>query len=144
MQARTSQYHKQATLEPMGTRPDYTFLLPNGLQLLHMDVKFPYNNYLRSTSRLRSESGADEVQPESNSCNDVKQAGQGSEPSLATSTQNTTVGYALAVHSRRERSTGSSMNTTSTVIDDAMGHRVVVLCSPYSLFAQLASGPPRP
>jgi 5-(carboxyamino)imidazole ribonucleotide synthase len=38
-------YRKQATLAGSG-RPDYTFLLPNGL-VLHMDVKFPLDNYVR-------------------------------------------------------------------------------------------------
>jgi DNA recombination protein RmuC len=40
-------YRKQRTLDTSG-RPDYTFLLPNGL-VLHMDVKFPLDNFLRYT-----------------------------------------------------------------------------------------------
>src|SRR2546428_272849 len=39
-------YLKQKTIEGVGTRPDFTFLLPKGLKL-HMDVKFPLDNYLR-------------------------------------------------------------------------------------------------
>jgi len=38
-------YRKQTAIEG-GTIPDITFLLPRDL-LLHMDVKFPVNNYLR-------------------------------------------------------------------------------------------------
>ena len=38
-------YRKQATLDSAG-RPDYTFLLPNG-RVMHMDVKFPLDNYVR-------------------------------------------------------------------------------------------------
>jgi DNA recombination protein RmuC len=38
-------YRKQASLAGAG-RPDYTFLLPNDL-VLHMDVKFPLDNYVR-------------------------------------------------------------------------------------------------
>ena len=38
-------YRKQSTLAGAG-RPDYTFLLPNGL-VMHMDVKFPLDNYVR-------------------------------------------------------------------------------------------------
>ncbi len=38
-------YRKQVTLTGAG-RPDYTFLLPNGL-VMHMDVKFPLDNYIR-------------------------------------------------------------------------------------------------
>jgi len=37
-------YLKQQTLETDATRPDYTFLLPQGLKL-NMDVKFPWDNY---------------------------------------------------------------------------------------------------
>jgi DNA recombination protein RmuC len=38
-------YRKQATTAA-GTVPDFTFLLPGG-RVLHMDVKFPIDNYLR-------------------------------------------------------------------------------------------------
>jgi DNA recombination protein RmuC len=38
-------YRKQQS-EAAGSRPDYTFLLPNGL-VLNMDVKFPLDNYLK-------------------------------------------------------------------------------------------------
>jgi DNA recombination protein RmuC len=38
-------YRRQRTLDG-GGRPDYTFLLPNGLTM-HMDVKFPLDNYVR-------------------------------------------------------------------------------------------------
>ncbi len=39
-------YTRQQALAS-GARPDFTFLLPNDL-CLHMDVKFPFDNYLRS------------------------------------------------------------------------------------------------
>ena len=39
-------YVKQATIEGIGSRPDFTFLLPRGFKL-NMDVKFPFDNYLR-------------------------------------------------------------------------------------------------
>lgn len=39
-------YRKQRSLERARGVPDFTFLLPNDL-LLHMDVKFPLDNYLR-------------------------------------------------------------------------------------------------
>src|SRR3989442_690290 len=38
-------YRKQTTIDGAG-RPDYTFLLPNG-RVMHMDVKFPLDNYVR-------------------------------------------------------------------------------------------------
>ena len=39
-------YRRQSTLAGSGGRPDYTFLLPNDL-MMHMDVKFPLDNYVR-------------------------------------------------------------------------------------------------
>lgn len=39
-------YRRNATLDGAAGRPDYTFMLPNDL-LLHMDVKFPLDNYAR-------------------------------------------------------------------------------------------------
>jgi DNA recombination protein RmuC len=39
-------YRRHQPLPGAGGIPDYTFLLPQGLTL-HMDVKFPLNNYLR-------------------------------------------------------------------------------------------------
>ena len=40
-------YLKQKTIQGAGSRPDFTFLLPRGLRL-NMDVKFPFDNYMRS------------------------------------------------------------------------------------------------
>jgi len=39
-------YRKQRALDTGRGIPDYTFFLPNNL-LLHMDVKFPLDNYVR-------------------------------------------------------------------------------------------------
>jgi DNA recombination protein RmuC len=39
-------YRKQSRIPGPGTIPDFTFMLPGG-RVLHMDVKFPIDNYLR-------------------------------------------------------------------------------------------------
>ena len=39
-------YVKQKVIEGVGNRPDFTFLLPKGRKL-NMDVKFPYDNYIK-------------------------------------------------------------------------------------------------
>jgi DNA recombination protein RmuC len=39
-------YLKQKSLQGIGTRPDFTFMLPKDLTL-NMDVKFPLDNYLK-------------------------------------------------------------------------------------------------
>jgi len=41
-------YEKQSTIEGTGSRPDFVFPLPGGLSL-NMDVKFPFDNYVRYT-----------------------------------------------------------------------------------------------
>ncbi len=42
----TVNYDKQKVIEGAGSRPDFTFRLPNNLKL-NMDVKFPLDNYLK-------------------------------------------------------------------------------------------------
>ena len=124
------QYHKQATLAD-GSRPDYTFLLPNGLQL-HMDVKFPYNNYEK---HLKAETEQEREATRKQFLNDVKKrVKEVAKPGYID--KNTTVGYAL-LFIPVESIYGFIHEHESTVIDDAMSQGVV-LCSPYSLFAQLA------
>ena len=39
-------YMKQSTIQDVGTRPDFVFLLPGDLRM-NMDVKFPLDNYVR-------------------------------------------------------------------------------------------------
>jgi DNA recombination protein RmuC len=39
-------YYKQKSIDGSGARPDFTFPLPKGA-VLNMDVKFPFDNYLR-------------------------------------------------------------------------------------------------
>ena len=48
-------YLSQASVEGGGARPDFTFLLPEGKKL-NMDVKFPFDNYMRY---VESESDTD-------------------------------------------------------------------------------------
>lgn len=43
------QYHKNRAQETSTSRPDFTFLLPEGHKL-NMDVKFPFDNWLRMTN----------------------------------------------------------------------------------------------
>ena len=124
------QYHKQSTLAD-GSRPDYTFLLPNGLQL-HMDVKFPYNNY---DKHLKAETDQEREATRKQFLNDVKKrVAEVAKPGYVD--KSTTVGYAL-LFIPVESIYGFIHEHESTVIDDAMAQGVV-LCSPYSLFAQLA------
>jgi DNA recombination protein RmuC len=113
-----------------GRVPDFTFLLPRGLHL-HMDVKFPVDNYLRFL-----EAGADR---ERERCRDAflrdvrnrvrELAGRGYADAA------TTVGYQLLFIPNE--SVYSFIGEHAPLLaDEALRHKVV-LCSPFTLFAVL-------
>ena len=122
-------YQRQQTLAA-GCRPDFTFMLPRG-RLLHMDVKFPVDNYLRVLdagaevdrvahtraflrdvrARVRELAGRDYVDPD------------------------TTVGYVL-LFIPNESVYGFVHEHDTGLLDEALANRVV-LCSPCTLFAVL-------
>jgi DNA recombination protein RmuC len=122
-------YRRQQTLVG-GCRPDFTFMLPRG-RLLHMDVKFPVDNYLRVLdarvdadrlshtraflrdvrARVRELAGRDYVDPDS------------------------TVGYVL-LFIPNESVYGFIHEHDTGLLDEALANRVV-LCSPCTLFAVL-------
>jgi DNA recombination protein RmuC len=125
-------YRRHQPLAGAGGIPDYTFLLPQGL-LLHMDVKFPLNNYLRVLDassdvereharkeflkdvrlRLREVTRRDYVDP----------AG-GTVDCVLLFIPNEQVYAFIQEHDR-------------TILDDALRSKVV-FCSPVTLFAVLA------
>ena len=124
-------YLKQKTTAA-GTRPDFTFLLPDG-QMLHMDVKFPleaYARYVESSSDLEKRK----------ELRDFGAAVLGHVRTLASREAYmdsvTTVGYVLMfvpndgvyafIHEHHRK-----------VFDEALKTRVVI-CSPATLFAMLA------
>jgi DNA recombination protein RmuC len=123
-------YVRQTPL-PGGTVPDVTFLLPGDL-VLHMDVKFPVDNYLRS---LEAASPAEQAAAEQAFLRDVRQrvkeiAGRGYvDPA-------TTVDHVL-VFIPNEAVYGFVHEHDPGLIDFALRQQVV-LCSPCTLFAVLA------
>lgn len=123
-------YHKQQRL-PGGGVPDVTFLLPGEL-LLHMDVKFPVANYLKS---LEAVTDLERASAESAFLRDVRQrisevTGRGYvEPGV-------TVPYVL-VFIPNESIYGFVHERDPSLIDRALRQQVV-LCSPFTLFAVLA------
>lgn len=122
-------YRKQRAIEG-GTRPDFTFLLPDE-QLLHMDVKFPVANYLRY---LEAPSDAEAVVLRDRFLKDVRERvkelhGRGY------AATDSTVGY-LLLFIPNESVYGFIHENDATLLDDALGKKVV-LCSPTTLFAVL-------
>lgn len=125
-------YYRQKTLKASGSRPDYTFIMPNGA-VLNMDVKFPLENYLRYLEevedaaaksrtaafsrdvkeRIKEVSGRDYIDPEEN-----------------------TLDFAM-LFIPNEQVYGFMMEKCPEVLDFAF-ERKVALTSPVSLFSVLA------
>ncbi|MDW3217705.1 MAG: DNA recombination protein RmuC [Acidimicrobiales bacterium] len=122
-------YRKQKMIEG-GTKPDFTFLLPDDRQL-HMDVKFPVTNYLR---HLEAPSDAEASALRDRFLRDVRDrvkelSGRGYAEA------DTTVGY-LLLFIPNESVYGFIHENDVTLLDDALAQKVV-LCSPTTLFAVL-------
>src|SRR3954471_5826163 len=123
-------YVRQRTL-PGGTIPDFTFLLPGGWAL-HMDVKFPMDNYLR---HLNASSDVERRSASTQFLRDVRERvrslnGRGYvEPGA-------TVDFVL-LFIPNEATYGFVHEQDVTLADEALRQRVV-LCSPFTLFAVLA------
>jgi DNA recombination protein RmuC len=110
--------------------PDYTFLLPDGL-VLHMDVKFPLNNYLRY---LDASSDVERERMRREFLKDVRQrlkevttrdyVGDGTVDCVLLFIPNEQVYAFIQEHDR-------------TLLDDALRDKVV-FCSPLTLYAVLA------
>ncbi len=124
-------YQRQLTLEG-GTRPDFTFMLPKGL-LLNMDVKFPYDNYLRYLE-------ANDQEAKDRSCRaflkDVRSRVREVASRAYIDPENGTVDYAL-LFIPNEQVYAFIHEQDASIFDDALGKRVV-LCSPVTLYAVLA------
>jgi DNA recombination protein RmuC len=125
-------YRRQATLAGSGGRPDYTFLLPNGL-VMHMDVKFPLDNYLRF---LEAESELDRRRHRDQFLRDVRDRVR----------ELTTRGYldattetvdCLLLFIPNEQVYAFVQEHDHAVLDEALRAKIV-LCSPLTLFAVLA------
>ncbi|MEY2457143.1 MAG: recombination protein RmuC, partial [Acidimicrobiaceae bacterium] len=122
-------YRKQTAIAG-GTIPDFTFLLPRGVEL-HMDVKFPVDNYLR---HLEADSDHERDAAKAVFLKDVRSrvkelAGRGyADPA-------TTVGY-LLLFIPNESVYAFIQEHDHDVAVLALGQRVV-LCSPFTLFAVL-------
>ena len=122
-------YRRQVTL-PGGTVPDVTFLLPGEL-VLHMDVKFPLDNYLRA---INAPSSAERKAADTAFVRDVRHrvkeiAGRGYvQPGV-------TVDHVL-LFVPNEAVYGFIHEHDPELADLAL-HQRVVLCSPFTLFAVL-------
>jgi DNA recombination protein RmuC len=124
-------YRRHQPIAGSGGIPDYTFLLPQG-QALHMDVKFPLNNYLRfheagsdvERERWRKEFLRDVRLRLKEVTSRDYDAGANTVDCVLLFIPNESV-YAFIQEQDR------------TILDDALRNKVV-FCSPLTLFAVLA------
>ena len=124
-------YRKQTSVVGGSTIPDFTFLLPAD-HVVHMDVKFPIDNYLR---HLDAETDAERERTAKQFLRDVRQRVK----------ELTGRGYVDARHTvdflllfiPNESVYAFIHEQDPDLLDHAMGQKVV-LCSPFSLFSLLA------
>lgn len=125
-------YRREKTQATVNTRPDYTFMLPQGLTV-NMDVKFPLDNYLRciegvndsekrrhkelflrdARTRVKEVTTRDYINPEEK-----------------------TVDYVI-VFIPNEQAYAFINEFDRALLDDALRNKVIV-CSPLTLYAILA------
>jgi DNA recombination protein RmuC len=125
-------YRRHQALAGSGGIPDYTFLLPGGLSL-HMDVKFPLNNYLRvidATSDVQREHARKEF------LKDVRLRLREVTRREYVDPAGGTVDCVL-LFIPNEQVYGFIHEQDRTILDDALRAKVV-FCSPLTLFAVLA------
>ncbi len=125
-------YRRHQALPGSGGIPDYTFLLPQGLTL-HMDVKFPLNNYLRvldATSDVEREHARKEF------LKDVRLRLREVTRREYVDPAGGTVDCVL-LFIPNEQVYGFIQEQDRSILDDALRAKVV-FCSPLTLFAVLA------
>jgi DNA recombination protein RmuC len=125
-------YLKNKTIEGVGSRPDFTFILPKSLKL-HMDVKFPLDNYMRF---LECRSEADRIKCRNDFLRDVKARMKEVTTREYIDPDQNTVDYAL-LFIPNERIYAFIHEEDSAILDEGIRNKVV-FCSPITLFAVLA------
>jgi len=128
-------YRKQRAIE--AGIPDFTFFLPDGLSL-HMDVKFPLDNYLRY---LEAEGDLEQRRARDDFLRDVRGhvktlAGRGYSDVSADPGSGESVDCVL-LFIPNEAVYGFIHEQDRTILDDALGQKLV-FCSPLTLYAVLA------
>ena len=125
-------YLKQKAIEGVGSRPDFTFLLPQGLKL-NMDVKFPLDNYVRF---LEAKGDVEKEKFRSEFLKDVRARIKEITTREYINPEQNTVNCVL-LFIPNEQIYGFIHEQDSTILDESIRTRVII-CSPITLFAVLA------
>jgi DNA recombination protein RmuC len=124
-------YIKQTKLEA-GSKPDFTFLLPQNLRL-NMDVKFPFNNYQQYVSAA---SDVEREDYKKKFLKDVRMRVKEIQTRDYINPEDQTVDYVL-LFVPNEQIFGFINEIDRDLIDEAMKAKTI-LCSPLSLYAILS------
>ncbi len=127
-------YVVQSTLGG-GTRPDLTFRLPAG-RVLHMDVKFPLDNYLRALEAADADDPEAEARHRKAFCKDVRNRVAELQGRDYVDPDAGTLDYVL-LFLPNEHVYAYVHQHDRELLDHAMA-RKVILCSPLTLLAVLA------
>jgi DNA recombination protein RmuC len=125
-------YLKQRALEGAGSRPDYTFPLPQGRKV-NMDVKFPMNSYLRY---LETENEMEREVQKGQFLRDVRSRIKEVTGRDYINPEDETLDYVLVFIPNEQVYAFINQNDPA-IIDEALRSKVI-LCSPFTLFAILA------
>jgi len=125
-------YLKQKSIDEVGTIPDFTFLLPNGLRV-NMDVKFPFDNYVKF---LDSDSQSEKETYRDKFLKDVKSRVKEITTREYINPEQNTVDYVI-LFIPNEQIYAFIHEQDYRILDDAIRNKVV-FCSPVTLFAVLA------
>src|SRR5713226_218672 len=125
-------YLKQKTIEGGSSRPDFTFLLPKSLKL-HMDVKFPLDNYIRF---LETDSDGEKAKFRNDFLRDVRARIKEITTREYIDSESNTLEYVL-LFIPNEQIYAFIHEHDSSILDEGIRNKVV-LCSPITLFAVLA------
>ncbi len=125
-------YLKQREIRGSGTRPDFTFLLPQG-QKLNMDVKFPLDNYMKY---LSAETDGEKESHKDQFLKDVRLRVKEVTGRDYINAEDRTLDYAL-VFIPNDQVYAFINENDRDLLDYALRNKVV-LCSPLTLYAVLA------
>ena len=125
-------YVKQKSIEGIGTRPDFTFLLPRNLKV-NMDVKFPYDNYIEF---LKADSTPEKERFLKDFMRDVKSKIKEVTTRDYINPEQNTLDYVL-LFIPNEQIYSFIHEQDRSILDEGLKNRVI-FCSPITLFAVLA------
>ena len=125
-------YCKEKAQETVSTRPDYTFLLPQGLKV-NMDVKFPLDNYMRY---VETENENEKKRFRDQFLRDAKTRIKEVNNRDYINPEEKTVDYVI-VFIPNEQAYAFINENDRSLLDEALRSKVIV-CSPLTLYAILA------